>query len=63
MTWSKKFKECQVCHTTDKKHLCKGICVTCYFRDYKKKSKEMEKKKENVVKIEMFRGNYNYAKD
>lgn len=44
MTWSKKFSECQKCHTTVKKHICRGVCVTCYFRDYKKASKEREKK-------------------
>jgi Zn finger protein HypA/HybF involved in hydrogenase expression len=31
-TWSKKYAACRACGTTEKKHLSRGLCSTCYQR-------------------------------
>jgi hypothetical protein len=32
--WSRKFKCCQGCQTTESPHMAKGYCAPCYLRQY-----------------------------
>ena len=33
-TWAKGHDECQSCGTTTKPHKAKGLCYTCYYKQY-----------------------------
>ena len=41
--WSKKFKKCVVCDTTEKKHKGNGMCRSCWLKDWVKKNPERRK--------------------
>ena len=38
-TWAVKYDECESCHTTDYPHHAKGLCTSCYHRQYQRKHK------------------------
>ncbi|RPJ25036.1 MAG: hypothetical protein EHM35_15870 [Planctomycetaceae bacterium] len=35
--WSRDHDECQNCHSSEHPHKGKGLCVPCYYRQYKRK--------------------------
>jgi hypothetical protein len=38
--WSYKYDKCQSCGSTEKKHMAKGLCGSCYVKQHAKKSPE-----------------------
>lgn len=38
--WHPKYDACVTCHSTKKKHVAKGLCTTCYFKNTKLKISE-----------------------
>jgi len=35
--WARDYDECTTCGSTDRKHLARGLCTTCYYQQYKRK--------------------------
>lgn len=35
--WAMKYDKCIACHTTNKPHKAKGLCTTCYYKQYKRR--------------------------
>jgi len=49
--WSKKFENCIDCGTSEKRHIGKGLCMTCYARkQYKKNPKRRLQIKKAIYK-------------
>ena len=38
-TWAVHYDECKSCHSTTFPHHAKGLCTSCYHRQYQRKSK------------------------
>ena len=38
--WSKKYDRCEKCGTTETKHVSRGLCKNCYYRDIEKRHKD-----------------------
>lgn len=38
--WSKDYKKCQRCHTTDNEHHARGYCKRCYYKEYHQTDKK-----------------------
>jgi len=54
--WSPDFDRCRICGTTERKHMAKGMCNSCYQKQWKKENPESIKqwRKENKEKIKQY---------
>lgn len=43
--WARYFDECINCHTTQRKHNARGLCVNCYVAEHAKTPREKARRK------------------
>lgn len=48
MAWSIAYEKCQFCGTTIRKHLAKGLCITCYYKSIEKNHRNPRCKRGSV---------------
>ena len=67
MAWSRKFKNCIKCGTSERRHVARGLCEKCYRQDTELRQKDLKKRKEIELKLkgkqyDLFETNFNTKK-
>ena len=50
MSWASKYNKCLSCGTTERRHIAKGLCTTCYYKSIEDKHKNPVLKRGTVSK-------------